>query len=45
MGFLESVKYRLEKWILDVAWLSIPQKMRKITIHLLAKNEVNRYNG
>lgn len=37
MGFLESVKYRLEKWILDVSGLSIPQKMRIITIHLLVK--------
>ena len=45
MGILESVKNRLEKWILGVSGSSIPQKKRKITIHLLAKNEVNRYNG
>ena len=45
VGIFESVKNRLEKWILEVSGLSIPQIMCKITIHLLAKNEVNRYNG
>ena len=44
-GYFGECKKRLEKWILGVSGSSIPQKMRKITIHLLAKNEVNRYNG
>lgn len=44
-GTVESVKNRLEKWILGVSGSSIPQKMCKNTIHLLAKKEVNRYNG
>ena len=44
MGILESVKKARE---VDTGSFGVihTSKMRKITIHLLAKNEVNRSNG
>ena len=40
MGVLESVKYRLEKWLVGISDMYVAQKIDKIEIYLCVEKQV-----